>query len=76
MKAVSLSLILIAAVLWMPLAFAETPETAKVSKLKSAAADEALNTKVNDIVKTQEKILKQLEEIKKELEIVKIRATI
>ena len=72
------SFLIIAAVLWVPLAFAETPETpqaARVSKLKNAAADEALGTKVNEIIKTQETILKQLEEIKKELEIVKIRAT-
>ena len=70
------SLVIIAAVLWAPLAYAETPQAVTVSKLKNAAADEALNAKVSEIIKTQETILKQLEEIKKELEIVKIRATI
>lgn len=49
---------------------------APTTAAKKAKIDEVnLTIKVNEIIKTQESILNQLQEIKKELEIVKIRAT-
>ena len=39
------------------------------------AQEVALLTKLDQVIKNQEEILKQLAEIKKEVEVVKIRAT-